>query len=82
MLEDTNTKFLHNIASGLEIVVSNFQRDVFISAEVIAFFTKVDFCHFTYIVAYNSRTTNNFQNLIISRERTFEDPTGSLYVLF
>ena len=62
------------IDTGLKIVVSIFNNDFFIGSEVIAFFAKTDFRHFyLYFFAYNSGTTEYFQNLIIWCERTFED---------
>ena len=74
LLKDTNLKLLHNLDTGLKFVVSNFHGDFCIDSEVIAFFAEIDFANFTYIFAYNSRNTNDFQNLIISRGRRFEDP--------
>ena len=68
--------------TGLKIVVSNFHSYIFIGSEVIAFFAKTDFCHFLYIFAYNSRTTEHFENLIISRESTLKDQSESLWFLF
>ena len=77
----TSLKLSYNTDSGLKIVVSNFHRDFFNSSEVRAFFTKtIFFSIFTYNFAYNSRTTKYFQNLNISRERTFEDIIDPLYV--
>ena len=38
MLKDTNLKRLHNLDTGLKIVVAKFYRDSFFSSEVIAFF--------------------------------------------
>ena len=46
VLKGTNLKLLHNIDTGLEIVVSNFHSDIFISSEVIAMFAKTIFCNF------------------------------------
>ena len=46
VLIDTNLELLHSIDTGLEVVVSTFHCDIFITPEVIAFFAKAVFGHF------------------------------------
>ena len=58
--------------TDLKIIVSNVRSDFFIDSEVIAFFAKTDFCHFYIQFCVNSRTTEYFQNLINSVEKTSE----------
>ena len=57
VLKDTNLKLRNNIVTSLKTVVLEFDRDIFIKSEVIAFSAKTDFCHFYIFFAYKSRTT-------------------------
>ena len=77
-----NLKHSHNLAIGLEIVVSTFDTAIFIVYEVKAFFGRTDSCHFTNICADNFRTTKCFQSLIFSHERMSEEMSESLLILF
>ena len=49
LLKDTSLKLLHNKATGLKIVVSNFYRDFFIISEVLSFFCDDGFLPFLHI---------------------------------
>ena len=65
--------------TGLKIVIFKFHRDLLINSEPIAVLRRRIFVIFTYIFTYNSGNTKQFQNLIILRERTLEDPSESLW---
>ena len=78
VLKDTTLNLQLNIGTGLIILDVNFDWDFFISSVDIALFAKKDFVIFTYTFAYHLRTNKSFQNLIISREKAFEDLSKSL----
>ena len=82
VLKDTNLKYSHNIDIGLIIAVSKFHSNFSISFESIVFFAKTELSFLHTFFAYNSSITKYVENLIISRERTFEDLSKSLKVLF
>ena len=62
--KDISLKLFHNIVIDHRIFVSCFYRNFLISSELIEFFAITYFCQFSCIFAYNSRTTEYFQNLI------------------
>ena len=67
-------KLLHNIATGLKTVVLSFHTDLSIISEVTAILANADFLYIYFFFPLTREPIMFFfQNLIISREITFEN---------
>ena len=76
VLKYTNLKVSQLLA--FELSCQNLIETNYLIPSYSIFLRRRIFVLFTYIFGYNSRTTKYFQNLIISRERKFEDLQESL----